>query len=342
MLTGLHQCVEPFVQNNEWEGGQIIIYGRITTLDEPQYVDVSVTASTARVPIQISTARVELVDQDGQREDYQLESPGKYRLDRQKITVVPGRAYHVEVQLENGDRYASEPEIMPLLTARDTSYFEPRVPPGTLDDKILVSNQRLTVLADTRIPQGSPPQLLRWHVQEVYVFPPTDFPDPFNTIPPPCYATEYPNAQLVNLFDGEVYKVNQIDRQVVARRPIDQSFRGRHYFTVYSSALTRRAFTYWQQVSLIANQSGSIFDTPPAAIKGNVYRVGDPEEKVLGYVEANDVNFSRFFVVPGWLPYLIIDECQYIPGKDYFTYPKACLDCVSPPGRVREKPPYFE
>ncbi|MDX1905764.1 MAG: DUF4249 domain-containing protein [Bacteroidia bacterium] len=333
------QCTEILPPVQDRIGGRVIIYGQITPSAGPHYVRISTTAPYARIPLPEEGATVTIVDDLGNREVYQEEGSGKYRLEGTTVRGATGRSYHIEVTLADGRQYYSEPEEIQVLTARDSGYFEPRIVPGTVENLPFVSNQKLRVYADTEIPAGSPAQLLRWTVEEVYIFEPTNFPDPFNSIPPPCYVFGYPNAQKVSLFDGERLSTNRIEKQLLVERPIDQSFRSRHYFNVSVQSITRRCFTYWTQVNQVSNLSGSIFDTPPATIQGNIYQEGDRDARVLGYFEAIATDTTRFFVVPGYLPVRIPDDCEFLFSR--YNYPPECLDCLTLPNSSYIAPPYF-
>lgn len=51
--------------------------------------------------------------------------------------------------------------------------------------------------------------------------------------------------------------------------------------------------SYYEFLNLVFQQTafrGGLFDTPPAAIPGNVYRVDDPAKRAFGYFNASDVS----------------------------------------------------
>ena len=109
---------------------------------------------------------------------------------------------------------------------------------------------------------------------------------------------------------------------------MDYSFHEKHYFTTYQSSITSDAHEYWREVDILANQTGSIFDTPPAEIKGNIFNVKDTEEKVFGYFQAANQTQDRFYLLPYDFPFpLTMESCTYYWYKD--EYPTRCLDCLT-------------
>src|SRR3546814_14146736 len=81
------------------------------------------------------------------------------------------------------------------------------------------------------------PVFLRWHVEEVYMLSPTDFPDPFGFVPPSCYIDQQIDPQRILLFSTEGTTVTSLPELFVASRLVDATFKERHYFTTYQSSL---------------------------------------------------------------------------------------------------------
>jgi hypothetical protein len=112
-------------------------------------------------------------------------------------------------------------------------------------------------------------------------------------------------------------------------------------FSVYQTSLTPDDFEYWRKVQLLLSQAGSIFDTPPAPIEGNISNEQNSKEIVLGFFEASNVTIDRFAVFPFNIPFYIAQPCTYVPGKPDEFYTKECLDCLSLPNSTLEQPVWF-
>jgi hypothetical protein len=143
------------------------------------------------------------------------------------------------------------------------------------------------------------------------------------------------------LFNSEDVKAEVLEKFLVASRIIDWSILERHYFTIYQSSLTPEAYEYWRKVNVVANQVGSIFDTPPAEITGNVRNVNQPSETVLGYVQASNQIFDRMFLTPSSLPFpLLMSTCAY-DNRNLQDYPTRCIDCTSVRNSSYRRPSWF-
>jgi hypothetical protein len=183
---------------------------------------------------------------------------------------------------------------------------------------------------------------LKWGVEEVFLLSPTDFPDPFGSIPPPCFVVQNADPQRIVLFDGSEVSVTSINNILVASRLIDWTFLERHYFTTYQSAITKDAYEYWRKVNIVANQVGTIFDTPPASIVGNIVSEENPNEKTLGYFQAVNQTYNRFFVFPSDLPFtLAVTTCDFTGSWNSLEYPARCIDCTSVRNSSYIRPDWF-
>lgn len=77
----------------------------------------------------------------------------------------------------------------------------------------------------------------------------------------------------------------------------------------------------------LVNNTGSVFDTPPAPIRGNIQNVNDPDEVVLGNFEVANVKLTRIYTTQADVPFFIPEVCTYSPTRRLDDYPKTCLRC---------------
>ena len=57
--------------------------------------------------------------------------------------------------------------------------------------------------------------------------------------------------------------------------------------SLYFFPVSQEGYDYWTQVKKNSNASGSLFSTVPSEMTGNVICVEDPDERVVGYVDAS-------------------------------------------------------
>ncbi|HMG91602.1 MAG TPA: hypothetical protein VK589_16205, partial [Chryseolinea sp.] len=78
---------------------------------------------------------------------------------------------------------------------------------------------------------------------------------------------------------------------------------------------------------------------PPAEIKGNMYNVNDPSDKVLGYFQAANQTYDRFFILPFNLPFFFSSECLFTTFDR--QYLPRCLDCMGVANSSWDMPEWF-
>lgn len=317
------------------EKSYVVIYGQLTNLDEPHLIQVARSSIYGKPPQPVSGALIELRDGSSTYPAVEVK-PGQYLV--QGLTKgVSGEAYSLSVRI-GSKTYLSQPETLPMSVGRDSAYH-------TFSNESVISNDGKRVVrliyvhSKSTIPRSAN-MFVRWEVEENYYFDLTDFPDPFNTPPPPCYASDRVNPQKINLVNAAELSGPEIDQQLVSRE-IDFTFKSRHYFTVRQLSITSTCHTYWRKVREVLNNRGSPFDSPPATVIGNFYNPNDQSEKVLGYFEVANVSYDRFFLVPGWIPFYLEPYCEYDPEKPFDKYPAVCIDCGKLPNGSGTGPPWF-
>ena len=332
-LFSISSCIDQIDFSEERRGGQILIDGRISDDTGPHEVNLRRTTESARITFPEINATIYLKDDAGNEVLFFEVADGKYLTEEGAIQGIIGRSYHITILTNDGTEYISEPEILPVRTATlDSMYYGF----GRID--IFDS---VEAFIDVNLNDTSNPFYLRWDVEDVYQFRPTDFPDPFNNIPPSCYVTSYPNTEEAKLFDGTNIQVDKIIQKQIYAEKINETFKERHYINVYQRNLTQKSYLFWSRVNQTVASVGSIFDTPPAAIRGNISNVNDPTERALGYFEAVSSDTIRIFLVPGFIPFNIPPYCEFDPMKGFRDYPRECIDCLDQANSSFEKPDYF-
>jgi hypothetical protein len=335
-------CLTPVDIDTRNIGGTIVISGQVSPLEDRSSIQIGAASEENRLPIPISSAEVKLLDDVG-NVFYYLESASSLgTYDLKNSTVIPGRTYHIEVTLATGAAYTSAPETMPVAVGTISTNFEV-VQEEFIDAEGTVSQlDFIKIYADSQLPAGASNSHFRWSVDETYLLSPTDFPDPFGSIPPPCFISQNADPQRVTLLDKESSSVTQIDQKLIASRIIDFSFLERHYFTSYQSALSDDAYEYWRKVNILANQVGSIFDTPPAKITGNIVNTNNSQEEVLGYFQAVNESYDRFFTLPYLLPIEVkVKKCDFTGSFNTLNYPTRCINCLTVRNSSYDRPNWF-
>ncbi|MFD3000588.1 DUF4249 domain-containing protein [Pontibacter toksunensis] len=116
-----------------------------------------------------------------------------------------------------------------------------------------------------------------------------------------CWRTE----SSTDIKLGNTVKLGQ---DVIHEYPIvslpagTEELRIRYSILVKQYALTREAYQYWETLMKNTESIGTLFDPMPAQLTGNVHRLTDPDEPVIGYVGASSVQEKRIFISGEQLP----------------------------------------
>lgn len=342
IFLGFNSCVEQIefeLQKTERE--RLIVSGTLTDLSETQVVFLSETTSKARLPLlsdeekkiftlddkprPLPGAQVSLVGvlQNGISRSFFKETlPGRYELenfgeDAQTIE------YYLEIAI--GDRlYRSHPQSFSgAIGSDDLSFSFERTRIGDNPDAAQV-----VIRSEVTLPEQVGDYYLRWAVDEAYYWDLTFFPNPFNKPPPDCIVFGYPDPERITLINGDLLnRPGGKSTQIVATRKVDQSFLSRHYFNVRQLSISKDAHDYWRKVRELVNNTGSVFDSPPAPIQGNLFNVNKPDEEVLGYFEVARSRVTRVYTTFADVPFFLDKICEYDPNRRRDQYDPTCLSC---------------
>ena len=353
-LLVLLGCSEVIDLDAPSEPGQVVLHGRITNGTLGNTINISLTTIVGQEPRQLSGARVFVSDSQGHSGEYLEVEPGVYELERGYVGSI-GKAYSIEVNLPDGTRIGSRPEVMPTIDAQDSLYFEIRDIEEGSDQGVTFTRTVLSVWGDTQIDNPRPDLFLRWNLEEVYTFgqaflPSQNFPFYDRLI---CYITETLEDQAIWLYDGSELRAERIVGQHFTDRTIDDSFRAVHYFNLIQQSITAGAHRFWDAIDQNTNRVGSIFDQPPGEVPTNLVSLDDPDVEVIGYFEVvatdtahlkiTNVDIDRFYppycVTPpevAWVPFMCF------PCIERFFEPE-CLNCLLLGDRSSlNRPHYFD
>jgi hypothetical protein len=314
---------------------KLIVSGQINNLNEAQVIYLSETTSANREPLSsgnvfvindlprpLRGAVVKVIGSDGSLVSFQETKSGQYEF-RTSLGLKPGVNYQVEISFD-GRTYRSEAESFnPVIGTDKLSYTFER---GVFKDQ--PETAFISIITEVKLPELVGDYYLRWDVDEVYFWDLTFFPNAFNRAPPLCFVFGFPDLERITLLNGDLLnRPGGASSQVVAERIVDESFLSRHFFNVRQTSISKSSYDYWRKVRELVNNTGSVFDTPPAPIRGNIRNVDNPDEVVLGYFEVANVNLTRIFTTKADVPFFLPEVCTYSPTRPLNDYPKTCLRC---------------
>ncbi|MFN3998098.1 DUF4249 domain-containing protein [Algoriphagus sp.] len=353
VFFGFNSCVEQIeFELEKAERERLIVSGTLTDLNETQVVFLSETTSKARQPLladeerriftlndlprPLAGAQVTLVAVGGGIWFYRETKPGRYELNGFNGRVVNSDLY---LQISAGNRvYRSKAQRIPEAIGSDDLSF-------SFERTRLKDNPdaaQVIIKTEVTLPEQIGDYYLRWTVDEAYFWDLTFFPNAFNMPPPPCIVFDFPDPERIPLINGDLLnRPGGKSTQIVTKRLVDQSFLSRHYFNVRQLSISKDAFEYWRRVRELVNNTGSVFDSPPAQIRGNIFNVDDSEEVVLGYFEVAKARVSRIYTTFADVPFFVEKTCEYDPNRRRDQYPPTCLSCNLFPNSQQEYPEWW-
>lgn len=265
-LTG---CEEP-ISFDTPEDHFLVVDGLISDL--PGSTEIRLTTSFRYTePVQnnaVNNAEIRIIDSNGGSFPLRnTNNAGFYIPESTAFAAIPGTAYHIEV-IHLGKSYHSIPEVM----------HSPRS--YTLDSRV----EHITVLMDNRIP-------IKQKVVAFYAHISNESVAESNTSPylKWNWSGYFPGAPVITEAPTEYVKIFDLSNldtipplQVGYRR---DNFTEQKEFILSTTQYTisKEAFDYWNLIKKQLENTGSIFDSFPSTIKGNVYPQ-DGHSPVAGYV----------------------------------------------------------
>ncbi|MEM1328081.1 MAG: DUF4249 domain-containing protein [Bacteroidota bacterium] len=339
-----HSCLEKIDFDTDFPDNLLVVDGTFTDTDEVDQVRLSFAidyGNQTLAPIQ--NAQLTLYDDKGNSEELVEVGDGDYQFVKARLSGRVGTSYHLEILLNDGRLYRSEPEILRAAPPIDSFLYTVRPFERTNDFGRIINEVDFQLSVQTDINSEQQTSFLRWDVEHVYAFQqPYLYYIPFSSSAV-CYVTEELNAQAISIFDGRNFAENATIREQVASKEMDYTFAYAQSYRVSQYAMSERAYTYCSQIDQISNRVGNIFDVPPAPVRGNIKSVNDPEETVLGFFNVSGVSRSTLFLTPGDTQefYQPIQFCAGTFNNSRDQLPQPCYGCLVIQGSSLERPFYW-
>jgi len=340
-LIVLNGCISAYNLEHDTNEALLVVDGKITQENSPHELILRRSNATGSTEFNvIRGARVTLFDVAGNSEDYYEEGDGKYILYGTELARIPGISYYIEIILPDERIYRSKPQKMPEVIQPDTLYFSMEEIEELSDLQNTMIKQYLNFYINTPLTVGDQPSYILWRMDHAYSFAEL-FCHPLKP-PATCYITRKLTNDEIKLFSSEDISGNELEDFLVGSIRLFPSweFFEKHFFNVAQHAITPEAFEYWETVKMVAQSTGSIFDTPPGPINGNVYNIEDPNERVLGFFEVSAVDTIRTYTFAHELePLFIEDLCNPYDWRPQRS--AVCCNCLEIPDSQLERPAYW-
>ncbi len=325
-------CIDPFSADLD-QGEQLLtIEGLVTTGPGPHVIKLTRSATYGSVfeglirPVQGAT--LTLRDDQGRVVPLQENEnkTGTYETSA-LFSAQIGRSYTLQIQLVTGEVYSSLPErVESVPEIKKLSIETVQIPvkgeilfrsgaqiyaeiedPGDINNFYLWRNAESTFVLETR------PDL---YVLRIPNLPPQPAPKPCCEF---CYQTE--NVGNQSIFIGQDENFNGLKTRIPVGFIEDNGIRLVNTFRtdIRQISISAGAYRFLKLVRQQTETSGSVFDSPPASIRGNMTRLDRPEEVVLGYFIAGGEKRKRIYIKSSDLTFnqpraIIPDDCRVLAG----------------------------
>ncbi len=325
-------CSEVIELKNNSEGGQVVIYGRISNSTQANEVIISRSRGATTAPLPIEGAIVKIIDNAGAEELLVEEAPGRYVLIGDRISGEFGQSYRLEVTVNNKLYTTEFQELMPVI-AQDEMRYEIGVERDITSTGTEVSEDVVSIFFDSNLPTELPDEFfIRWEVEEAYsvltAFLPA-FWFPGGSSQRSCIIINKLGADNIFLLDGREIRTSELRNRKLISRRIDRTFSNKHYFNLIQSSVSQENHEYWQDLRTLTITNGSIFDPVVGPLKGNI-QSSNPEEDVFGFFEVIGIDTTRLLMTNNDIPVFFEDPCKFIGDKviPLLTVPFGCVECL--------------
>lgn len=334
MLILLMGCIDPLDFNNKEQQKHLLVEGSFTNEPELNYVKLSY-AQPYSYPYNefVPDAEVFVTSNEGEHHRFVYggdsgtfynNTAGNYYPESPLEAVgIVGHTYTLTIVVD-GKTYQSRPTTLKAPVPINSVHFE-------LDEQVFSFKGYLErgklpgyrVLVDYDDPANEK-NFFRWTFASQYEVStqPEEYVDPSTGMPAPkdCCALCYMQERLdrFKVVDDRLVNGQRVINQEVLFLPFERYLGVKHKLKVYQHSLTKDAYDFFRIMEQQKETTGTVFDPPPAEVKGNMFNVEDEKEQVIGFFDASSVSVKEVTILREEIdypvpPFLWPDDCRTLP-----------------------------
>lgn len=348
LVFGLSSCVKPVQIDLPTIDEGIAVSAYLSTQKGAQEVRIQRLApyTTAGLNYPILKAEVWIMDNLGQRQNF-LEDPkriGFYIPSNSDYVGEPGKTYVLHIVMPDQRKIESLPQSIREAPPIKKVYSEEII---VDDPRIGTAVNGFKVLLDMD-DSASKGDYYRWswvnYEQLGYCSQFQGIPDggvsEYATaigIPccEPCWDIIRCYNNCTNVLSDALTNGKTISRHPISRIPYCPRD---YYIEIQQRSISKEAYNYWRTVDQLTANNGSLFDTAPAAVHGNLTCVSDAAQAVYGLFEVSDLEEGGYFIDRTKTSKPGVFTCAPLPLP---PTSQICATCVESPYRTRIKPKFW-
>ena len=276
----------------------LVVEGVINAGQDSTFIKLSRTVTISGKVTSTPELGARLTVESDQGAVYPLVELGKGNYASVPLNLDNSHKYHLHIITSGGKEYVSDAEA---------------IKPTPLIDSVgyTVQNNGIQLYANTHDPNNNT-RYYRWGYAETWNFHAkyaagfiTDGTKlNFRTAAQQiftCFASDTSNTIVLGsssaLVKDEIYQAPLT--QIIST---SEKIETKYSILVKEYALTKEAYSFWQNMKKNTEQLGSIFDAQPSEVPGNIHCITNQAEPVIGYVSVTTVQQKRIFINRDELP----------------------------------------
>ena len=290
----LCDCVQQYVSPYKSPAtGYLVVDGYITGNGATRY---SLTRSIplpgdSTIPV-VTGAGLQVEGTDGSIYPLSELGGGLYGADSMPLNTLV--SYRLRINLSGGQAYLSD--------------FVPYKPTPPIDSVNWIYNANgVTIYVNTHDPANST-RYYQWSYDQTYEYHSAEasgfiYVPATNSIiqrtPAQDVYTCWKDVPVTNILVGTSSKLSQdviYEYPLLTIPPNSQPLSVEYSIIVSQYALSDSGYYFLQQMAQINQNLGSIFDALPSQLTGNIHSLTNPDEPVIGYIQAGTVQQQRIFI----------------------------------------------
>lgn len=305
LLILLSSCIERYYpESDEIFTGTLVINAALTSIAGTQTIQISRSEGLINPEfIPETSCVVELESHTGDLLSFSETSPGYYSVSMPEGYMHFGDQYMLRVLTSDGNVYESDYSLLRLPTSINKIYYELESFP-TSDPELTVDGIQFYV--DFEIDSDSS-EFMRWEMVETYEFHNPDYegfiysydrvlrPMPDSLDDRQCWITGHVN-EIYTLdaanMSGDSY--THMPLHFVSNETQRLSYG--YSLLVRQHSMDEPSFRYWDELKKNSKAQSGLYDRLPSMTLSNIFNVGDPEERVLGFFGVSGALDERYFV----------------------------------------------
>ncbi|HAG16067.1 MAG TPA: hypothetical protein DCG69_06015 [Bacteroidales bacterium] len=297
-----NSCVEEYWPELDTAADQLLVVdGKISNFPGPYTVKLSYSSAiNQQANNPISLAKVSLVDNLGNTENFVETSPGNYSSSASGMQGIVGRSYKIKIQLSNGKKYESDFEELKPTVDVENLLVEESVQLAKND--LETDQEGYQFYVNSKV-ASSTKTYFYWEIEETYEYhsdyriiflyrgrryPITDF-NPYGLAKVVNEDTLFYCWKTQPIPERFSYSTEYLSSPVIKNLPLhfipftDERLRYKYSILVNQYSISENAYTFLDQLNKQNNSEDALFTTQPFQIRGNIKNLDDSKEAVLGY-----------------------------------------------------------